>query len=149
MDKVHIERIMKVLPHRYPFLMVDRIIDFKAGEHLEAIKNVTINEPFFQGHFPGMPVMPGVLILEALAQSGGLLIDQSTPGVLDNKILMFTGMEKVRFRKPVVPGDQLILRCTDLRHKLKLWKINGTALVDGQVVAEALLTAAVLDREDA
>ena len=148
MDKVNIDRIMKVLPHRYPFLMVDRIVDFKAGEYLEALKNVTINEPFFQGHFPGMPVMPGVLILEALAQTGGLLIDESMPGVLKGKVLMFTGMEKVRFRKPVLPGDQLILRCSDLRHKLKLWKINGTAKVDDRVVAEALLTAAVLDRED-
>ncbi len=149
MDKTHIERIMRALPHRYPFLMVDRIIDVKAGESIEALKNVTINEPFFQGHFPGMPVMPGVLILEALAQAGGILIDESMPGGLSNKIMMFTGMEKVRFRRPVVPGDQLILRCVDPRHKMKLWKINGTALVDGQVTAEALLTAAIVDREDA
>jgi 3-hydroxyacyl-[acyl-carrier-protein] dehydratase len=141
-------RIMELIPHRYPFLLVDKVIDLQPGSHVEAIKNVTINEPFFQGHFPGYPVMPGVLLLEAMAQAGGILVAHNEIGRSEGKLFMFTGMEKVRFRKPVVPGDRLVLRCTDFKHKFNVWKMQGHALVEGDVVAEAVLTAAVIAKED-
>jgi 3-hydroxyacyl-[acyl-carrier-protein] dehydratase len=140
--------IFKLLPHRYPFLLVDRVLDFEKAASIHAIKNVTVNEPFFPGHFPGLPVMPGVLILEALAQAGGLLIALSDIDMRD-KLFMFTGIDKVRFRKPSYPGDQLHLRCTDIRHKLQLWKMNAKCVVDGEVRVEASLTAAIVDREEA
>jgi 3-hydroxyacyl-[acyl-carrier-protein] dehydratase len=145
---IDIMGIMKMLPHRYPFLLVDRVVRCTPGEFLEAYKNVTINEPFFQGHFPGLPVMPGVLVLEALAQAGGLLLFNSTEEDLSDKVLLFTGMDKVRFRRPVRPGDKLVLRLEDFKRKLNLLKIKGQAMVDEQLVAEAMLTAAVVDRED-
>lgn len=139
--------VMQMLPHRYPFLLVDRVRSFESGEYLEAIKNVTMNEPFFQGHFPGLPVMPGVLQLEALAQAGGLFVVM-TEGISTNgKVFMFTGIDKVKFRKPVVPGDQLILRCTDIKKKLNLWKMHGEARVDGEIVCQADLTATIVDKE--
>jgi 3-hydroxyacyl-[acyl-carrier-protein] dehydratase len=147
-DFIDILGIMQMLPHRYPFLLVDRVVECNPGESLEAYKNVTINEPFFQGHFPGLPVMPGVLILEALAQAGGVLLVKSTEEDLNEKVLLFTGMEKVRFRKPVRPGDKLMLRLDDFRRKLNLLKISGRAMVDGHLAAQAQLTAAVVDRED-
>ncbi|MBG0777094.1 MAG: 3-hydroxyacyl-ACP dehydratase FabZ [Desulfovibrionaceae bacterium] len=148
LSSIRIQQIMQMLPHRYPFLLVDRVTAYTPGDSLEAYKNVTFNEPFFQGHFPGLPVMPGVLILEALAQAGGLLVSVSSPEPLDGKVFLFTGMDKVRFRRPVVPGDKLEMRAHDVRAKFKLWKMNGTATVNGDVVAEAVLTAAVIDRED-
>ena len=122
-----IRQILELLPHRYPFLLVDRVVDYTPLESIEAYKNVTMNEPFFQGHFPGIPVMPGVLIMEALAQAGGLLVLKSTDMPLEDKLFLFTGMEKVRFRKPVYPGDKLELKCRLIRHKLKLWKMEGKA----------------------
>jgi len=143
-----VERIMECLPHRYPFLLVDRVLRYEPRVFLEAIKNVTIGEPYFQGHFPGLPIMPGVLQLEALAQAGGLLFNVSTDTSLAGKVFMFTGLEKVRFRRPVRPGDQLLLRVTDFRQRLQLLKMVGTATVDGQVCCEATLTAAVIDRGD-
>lgn len=143
-----VQRIMEILPHRYPFLLVDRVLHYEPRVYLEAIKNVTIGEPYFQGHFPGLPIMPGVLQLEALAQAGGLLLDVSTAESLAGKVFMFTGMEKVRFRRPVRPGDQLLLRVEDFRQRLQLLKVSGTATVDGQVCCEATLTAAVIDRGD-
>lgn len=147
-EVMDIIRIMEMLPHRYPFLLVDRVLECRPGEYLEAYKNVTINEPFFQGHFPGLPVMPGVLILEALAQAGGVLLVKSTGVDLNGNVLLFTGMEKVRFRRPVRPGDRLVLKLDHYRRKLNLLKVDGKALVDGQLVAEAQLTAAVVSRED-
>jgi 3-hydroxyacyl-[acyl-carrier-protein] dehydratase len=149
-DAIHplpnIRDIFTLLPHRYPFLMVDRVIEFQPGVMLRAIKNVTINEPFFQGHFPGLPVMPGVLILEAMAQTGGLFIGQSQDEPLGDRVFLFSGMDNVRFRKPVVPGDQLVLTCTEARRKFNLWKMRATAEVDGRKVAEADLSAAVVER---
>ena len=136
-----IQKIMEFLPHRYPFLLVDRVIELVPGDKIIALKNVTINEPFFQGHFPGQPVMPGVLIIEAMAQVGGLLAYESS---LDDKhglLIYFMGMDKVRFRKPVVPGDQLIIEFKILRMRTKVAKMAGTAFVDNQLVAEAELMA--------
>jgi 3-hydroxyacyl-[acyl-carrier-protein] dehydratase len=114
---------------------------------IKAYKNVTANEPFFMGHFPGLPVMPGVLILEALAQAGGVAILSGSDLPLNDKIFLFTGMNKVRFRRPVLPGDRLVLEVGDIRNKLSLWKMSGVASVDGEVVAEGELSAAMVDRE--
>lgn len=138
--------IMKMLPHRYPFLLVDRIVRMVPFETIEAYKNVTINEPFFQGHFPGFPVMPGVLILEAMAQVGAVHIVKSQPGDMQDKLFLFAGVEKVRFKRQVFPGDRLDIRATYIRHKLNIWKTEAEALVDGKTVAKGVLTAAVVDR---
>ncbi|MBZ2171175.1 MAG: 3-hydroxyacyl-ACP dehydratase FabZ [Desulfovibrio sp.] len=143
-----IRQILGLLPHRYPFLLVDRVTEYVPGEYIKGYKNVTMNEPFFEGHFPGVPVMPGVLIMEALAQAGGILVVKSTDTPVEDKLFLFTGIESVRFRKPVYPGDKLELHCRLLRHKLKLWKMEGFAYVDGKLAAEAVMTAAVTNRED-
>ena len=143
-----IRQILGLLPHRYPFLLVDRVVEYVPGDYIKAYKNVTMNEPFFQGHFPGVPVMPGVLIMEALAQAGGILVVKSTDTAVEDKLFLFTGIESVRFRKPVYPGDKLELHCRLLTHKLKLWKMEGRAYVDGKLAAEAVMTAAVTNRED-
>ena len=132
-----IEALLKCLPHRYPFLMVDRVLEFVPGKSLVAIKNVTFNEVYFQGHFPGHPVMPGVLILEALAQAGGVLACQSVSAEERISILYLVGVEQSRFREMVRPGDQLKL-CVELtKHKRSLWVFATRAEVDGKVVAEA------------
>ena len=140
-----VTEIMKLIPHRYPFLLVDRVLAYEKDASLTAIKNVTVNEPFFEGHFPGQPVMPGVLILEAMAQAGALLLALSREG-LDNKLFMFTGINNAKFRRPVVPGDQLTLVCSDVKRKLSLWRMHGRATVNGELACEAELTAAVVDR---
>ncbi len=133
--------IMQRLPHRYPFLLIDRIVRFVPGEEIVALKNVTMNEPFFQGHFPAKPVMPGVLIIEALAQAGGILAAEIRGAEKQGDIIYFMGMDAVRFRKPVVPGDQLMLEARVLRMRSRVAKMAGRALVDGQLVAEAELMA--------
>ena len=141
------EEILTLLPHRYPFLLVDRILHWVANEKIVGLKNVTFNEPFFPGHFPGKPVMPGVLIIESMAQVGGLLAYKSIPR-LQGKLIFFMGIDKVKFRKPVVPGDQLILELIALRSGQRVWKMQGKALVNNTLVAEAELTAAVADDKD-
>lgn len=143
---IAISEIFALLPHRYPFLLVDRVLEYTPGESITAIKNVTINEPFFQGHFPGVPVMPGMLILEALAQAGGILVSKSLEGPLGDRIFMFTGVEKAKFRRPVAPGDQLILRCFDLKRRMTLCKMRAQAFVGETLAAEAELSAAVVDK---
>ncbi|MFW6323705.1 MAG: 3-hydroxyacyl-ACP dehydratase FabZ [Desulfovibrionales bacterium] len=139
--------ILKLLPHRYPFLLVDRVLEFDPFQSITALKNVTLNEPFFQGHFPEYPVMPGVLILESLAQAGGLLVLKSIPEEVKGKIFLFAGMEKVRFRKPVIPGDQMELRIDYINHKRNLWKMEGKVFVEDKLVAQGILSAAIVDRE--
>jgi 3-hydroxyacyl-[acyl-carrier-protein] dehydratase len=139
--KIDIVEILNVLPHRYPFVMVDRILSLELGKEIVGLKNVTINEPFFQGHFPARPVMPGVLILEGMAQVGGIMAYYSNPQTIGNKLLYFAGIDKARFRKPVVPGDQLIFTLQLVKQKRAIMVMGATAAVDGQVVAEAELMA--------
>ena len=140
---IDVKEIMQILPHRYPFLLVDRIESLKEGEEIVGIKNVSINEPFFVGHFPGNPIMPGVLIIEAMAQVGGVLAFHSSPKEWAGSLVYFMGIDKVRFRKPVVPGDQLWLKRTTIRQKQKVFKMRGEAYVDDTLVAEAELMAAI------
>lgn len=140
-----IKTILNHLPHRYPFLLVDRVVEFEASKRIVALKNVTINEPFFQGHFPSTPIMPGVLIVEAMGQAGGVLVTQSLPPEKQGNLIYFMGFDKVRFRKPVVPGDQLILELDMLNLRTRAVKMAGVARVDGNVVAEAQLLAAYGD----
>ena len=142
MDKTHdIQAIMKFLPHRYPFILVDRVLELIPGERVTALKNVTINEPFFQGHFPAYPIMPGVLIVEAMAQAAGVLALQSMPEDKQGRPVFFMGMDKVRFRKPVVPGDQLLLKIEILKSRSNIVKASAKALVEDNVVAEAEIMA--------
>jgi 3-hydroxyacyl-[acyl-carrier-protein] dehydratase len=140
---LNVGEICRILPHRYPFLLVDRILTMELGKRIVGVKNITINEPFFQGHFPGRPIMPGVLIIEAMAQVGGILALLSTPENLGNPSIYLLGVDKVRFRKPVVPGDQLILELETLRSGKKFWKMQGKALVNETLVTEAELMASV------
>ncbi len=141
--------ILKLLPHRYPFLLVDRVVSCTPGASIHAYKCVSVNEPFFQGHFPEFPVMPGVLIMEALAQAGGIMVVSSLNNEpMDDKLFLFTGMENVRFRRPVLPGDRLDLHCELLRRKLRLWKISGRAMVNGILAAEGELTAAISSKKE-
>jgi len=141
MKQYSIAEIMNFLPHRYPFLLIDRVVELVPGESIRALKNVTINEPFFQGHFPGTPIMPGVLILEAMAQAGGILALDSMPDALLGAVIYFMGMDKVRFRKPVVPGDQLIFEIRALKRRAKAVKMAGIAKVEDNIVAEAEMMA--------
>lgn len=143
--QLDVNAIHRILPHRYPFLLVDRISELQPGESVTGIKNVTINEPFFNGHFPGRPVMPGVLILEAMGQTGGILLLNSIAQP-DSKLIFFTSMENVRFRKTVVPGDQLILKLKLVKARLGTYRMEGKAYVDDQLAAEAILTAALVNK---
>ena len=136
-----VQKIMDYLPHRYPFLLVDRVLSLEPGKHVKALKNVTMNEPFFQGHFPGTPIMPGVLIIEALGQAGGILAFSSQSKEKPGSLVYFTGIDKVRFRRPVIPGDQMILELEILKQRSTVIKMNGTATVDGKLVAQAELMA--------
>lgn len=139
-----VNEIMKLLPHRYPFLLVDRIADLQPGVSATGVKNVTINEPFFQGHFPGQPIMPGVLIIEAMAQVAGVMAFRS--GV-EGKVVYFMSIDNAKFRRPVVPGDQVIMDIKVLKQRGNVWRFSGTATVDGKLVSEAEFTAMVTDRE--
>ena len=145
MSALQIREIMERIPHRYPFLLVDRVIELVPQQRIVAIKNVTINEPFFQGHFPGAPVMPGVLIIEALAQAGAVLLLSDIPD-RTSKLVYFTGIDEARFRRPVVPGDQIRLTMDVLKLRSRTCKMRGTAEVAGELVAEAVIMSALVER---
>ncbi|MBU0486047.1 MAG: 3-hydroxyacyl-ACP dehydratase FabZ [Proteobacteria bacterium] len=136
-----IKEILEFLPHRYPFILVDRILDVEIGDNIVGLKNVTINEPFFVGHFPGEPVMPGVLIMEGMAQVGGTLAYLTAHEDFAGKLIYFAGLDGVRFRQKVIPGDQLIMKLKILKRKGKIFKMEGKAYVDDNLVAEAVLMA--------
>ena len=147
--KLNIQDILSILPHRYPFLLIDRVVDLTRRQRVVAIKNVTYNEPFFQGHFPGVPIMPGVLIVEAIAQAGGALLLTEIPD-RENKLMVFTGIERARFRRPVVPGDQLRIEV-----EVKAWRegggrnavrMEGIAYVDSKKAAEAIVTCQLVPK---
>lgn len=140
-----IKRVMEMIPHRYPLLLVDRIIDFKHGESAIGLKNVTINEPFFMGHFPGFPVMPGVLIVESMAQTAAIMVVQTLGKEAEGKLVYFMTIDGARFRKPVVPGDSLHVHVTKIQHRRNVWKFQGEAKVDGVLCAEAMFSAMILD----
>jgi 3-hydroxyacyl-[acyl-carrier-protein] dehydratase len=139
--------IAALLPHRFPFQFIDRVLEFEDGVRIVALKNVSINEPFFRGHFPEQPLMPGVLICEALAQAGALLAHRSTDGVGPGHVGVLAGLNRARFRRPVLPGDQLRLEVISLKRHRPLWKMRGTARVDGRVVAEADLSLMETERD--
>jgi 3-hydroxyacyl-[acyl-carrier-protein] dehydratase len=141
---MNVNEIMKLLPHRYPFLLVDKIVDLKPGESALGVKNVTINEPFFQGHFPGQPIMPGVLVIEAMAQVAGVMAFSSG---MAGKSVYFMSIDNAKFRRPIVPGDQVMMDIKILKQRGNVWKFSGTATVDGKLVSEAEFTAMVTDRE--
>ncbi|KAB7739309.1 3-hydroxyacyl-ACP dehydratase FabZ [Parvibaculum sedimenti] len=141
-----IKRVMELLPHRYPMLMIDKIVEMKGSESATGIKNVSANEPFFQGHFPGHPVMPGVLIVEAMAQTAGALVLSGLGADAEGKIVYFMTIERARFRKPVQPGDVLKIHVTKIHSRGPVWKFSGEAKVDGVLVAEADYSAMIVDQ---
>src|SRR5881394_1615194 len=142
--KLDIQDILRILPHRYPFLLIDRVIDLERKKRIVAIKNVTINEPFFQGHFPGLPIMPGVLIVEAIAQAGGALLLTEIPD-REHKLMVFTGIERARFRRPVTPGDQLRVEVDVLAWRTTAVRMQGNVWVDGKLACEATVTCQLVN----
>lgn len=146
MQSIDVMRIMEMIPHRYPFLLIDKVIDILPNESATGIKNVTINEGFFQGHFPREPVMPGVLIIESMAQTAGCLVVQTLGEEAQGKLVYFMSVDKARFRKPVVPGDQLHVHVTKVQNRGPVWKFEGKVKVDGKVVAEAAYAAMIMDK---
>jgi beta-hydroxyacyl-ACP dehydratase FabZ len=140
-----INEILDILPHRYPFLLIDRVLELEEGKRARGLKNVTINEPFFQGHFPGQPIMPGVLIVEAMAQVGGILAFKSAN--VRDRVVYFMGIDKARFRRPVLPGDTVEFELTVKKTRGTIWTFKGEAFVDGKLVAEAELMATIVERQ--
>ena len=138
-------RIMEMIPHRYPFLMIDRVVDIVPDQRATGIKNVSINEGYFQGHFPRQPVMPGVLLIEAMAQTAAVLVVETLEGAAAGKLVYFMAIEEARFRKPIFPGDTVHVHVRKLRHRANVWKFSGEAKVDGVVMAEARFTAMIMD----
>jgi 3-hydroxyacyl-[acyl-carrier-protein] dehydratase len=142
--------IQNILPHRYPFLLVDRITELTPGEYIEGLKNVSISEPVFQGHFPGHPIYPGVMIIEGMAQAGGVLafksMDQISQEEIANKVVYFMSIDKAKFRAPVTPGDQLVYKIDVIKHKGAVWQLDAKAYVDDKIVAQAELKAMIVDK---
>ena len=145
LQTLDITRIMELIPHRYPFLMIDRIVDLIPNQSATGIKNVTINEPYFQGHFPRQPIMPGVLIIEAMAQTSAIVVVETLKGSAVGKLVYFMSIHGARFRKPVVPGDRLLIHVTKLQKRRNVWKFNGEARVDGVLMADAKYSAMIMD----
>lgn len=145
LDHLDTDQIMQMIPHRYPFLMIDRIVDIVPDKSAVGIKNVTINEPFFQGHFPGHPVMPGVLIIESMAQTAGVLVVLSSGKQSEGKLVYFMSVDQARFRKPIVPGDSVRIRVEKQRNRGNVWKFKGEARVNETLMAEATFTAMIVD----
>lgn len=144
--EIDIGRVMEMIPHRYPFLMIDRVVDVVADASAVGIKNVTVNEPFFQGHFPQRPVMPGVLLIEAMAQTAAVLVVHTLGPSAEGKLVYFMTVDEARFRRPVVPGDSLRIHVEKQRHRAQVWKFRGVAKVDGNLVAEANFGAMIMDK---
>ena len=145
-ETLDIARILQAIPHRYPFLMIDRVVDMVTNQSAIGIKNVSVNESFFQGHFPNHPVMPGVLIIESMAQTAAVLVVETLGPKAAGKVVYFMSIEGAKFRRPVVPGDQLRIHCTKERNRGNVWKFNAVARVDGVSVAEATYAAMIMDR---
>jgi 3-hydroxyacyl-[acyl-carrier-protein] dehydratase len=145
-EAIDIARIMQAIPHRYPFLMIDRVVDLVTNQSAIGVKNVSVNESFFQGHFPNHPVMPGVLIIEAMAQTAAILVVETLGPDAAGRVVYFMSVEGAKFRRPVVPGDQLRIHCTKLRNRGNVWKFSAVARVDGSSVAEATYAAMIMDR---
>jgi 3-hydroxyacyl-[acyl-carrier-protein] dehydratase len=143
---IDIGRITQMIPHRYPFLMIDRVVDLVSGESCVGIKNVTINEPFFQGHFPQRPVMPGVLVIEAMAQTAAVIVVEKLGAESEGRLVYFMTIEEARFRRPIGPGDQVRIHCRKERSRGNVWKFSAEARVDGTLCAEATYSAMILDR---
>jgi 3-hydroxyacyl-[acyl-carrier-protein] dehydratase len=141
-----IQRILEILPHRYPFVLVDRVVEIEAGKYIRGYKNVSMNEPWTAGHFPGRPIMPGVLIIEALAQIGGILAYASEPFDSTSSLMYFLGIDKAKFRHTVTPGDRLDLRVDVVHHRTNVWKLRGEATVEGTLCAQGELLASIVDR---
>lgn len=146
-DQIDIMRIMELIPHRFPFLMIDRIVDLVPFESATGIKNVSINEPFFQGHFPSQAVMPGVLVIESMAQTAGVVVIHSMGAEAEGKLVYFMLIDSARFRRPIVPGDQIQVKVKKLRRRGNVWKFRGKAIVDGHLAAEAVFSAMIMDQE--
>ncbi len=142
--------IQNILPHRYPFLLVDRITELTPGEHIEGLKNISISEPVFQGHFPGHPIYPGVMIIEGMAQAGGVLafksMDVASQEEIENKVVYFMSIDNAKFRSPVTPGDQLVYKLDVIKNKGAVWQLDAKAYVDGKIVAQAELKAMIVDK---
>jgi 3-hydroxyacyl-[acyl-carrier-protein] dehydratase len=148
LDTADIARVLALLPHRFPMLLIDRVADLRPGKGAVGLKNVTINEPFFQGHFPGRPVMPGVLLIEAMAQTAAVVVISGLDKQDQGKLVYFMSIESARFRKPVIPGDQVYLHVEMIQNRRNVWKFRGEAKVDGTVVAEATYTAMIANDEE-
>ncbi len=146
-DLIEIMRIMELIPHRFPFLMIDRIVDLVPFESATGIKNVSINEPFFQGHFPRQEVMPGVLVIESMAQTAGVVVIHSMGAEAEGKLVYFMLIDSARVRRPIVPGDQIQVKVKKLRRRGNVWKFRGRAIVDGNLAAEAVFSAMIMDQE--
>jgi len=148
LNTIDIHEVLRHLPHRYPFLLIDKVLDYKVEEYLVGLKNVTYNEPFFTGHFPVRPIMPGVLIIEAMAQATGLLAMESRPGEVGSKLYYFVGIDKARFKRPVEPGDQLIMTVNLRAVRRGIWIFTGEAMVDGKLAASAEIMCTARDFEE-
>lgn len=146
--EVDVTGIMERIPHRYPFLLIDKVVDIQPGESATGIKNVSVNEPFFQGHFPGHPIMPGVLIVEAMAQTAAIVVIEALDDTASDKLVYFMSIDSARFRKPVLPGHTLHLEVNKEHGRGKVWRFKGVARADGVVMAEAVFTAMIVDQAD-